>query len=190
MTRCLYCDRVESSRWYKSKTQCASCNKKEWYAKNKQKSLQKSAEWHAKNSDKVAEIKARWFQENKHDVYEKRRDKLGSDLNFKISCNLRSRLANAIKNRSKGGSAVVDLGCSIEELRKHLESLWQPGMSWENYGKGKGRWNIDHRVPLCSFDLSAREQLQQACHYSNLQPLWEKDNLSKVKHDKHKKKDH
>jgi hypothetical protein len=187
MTRCLYCDRVESSRWYKNKTQCAGCNKKEWYAKNKEKAKQSSAEWHAKNSDRVAETKARWFQRNKQDLYEKRRQKLESDLSFKISCNLRSRLANAIRNRSKGGSAVADLGCSIEELRSHLEKLWEPGMSWENYGKGKDRWNIDHAVPLCSFDLSVHEQLRQACHYTNLRPLWEKDNLLKVKHDKDKK---
>ncbi len=188
MTGCIECGSTESSRWYKRKTQCAGCNKKEWYAKNKEKASQSSKDWHQANVDKVAEIKARWFQENKEEVYRKRRDKLNSDLNFKLSCNLRSRLANAVRNDQKAGSAIADLGCSIEDLKIHLEARWQPGMSWENYGKGKGKWNIDHVVPLCGFDLTKKDQITEACHYSNLYPLWETDNLAKVKHDKVKKK--
>jgi len=48
-------------------------------------------------------------------------------------------------------------------------------MLWSNYGE----WHIDHIKPLASFDLSDRKQLLEACHYTNLQPLWAQDNLSK-----------
>ena len=188
MDKCLSCNRVESSRRYKNKTQCASCNKKIWYAKNKEKALKKSTDWHRDHGDKAAEIKAKWFQKNKESIYKKRQDKANLDINFKISCNLRSRLANAVRNSQKAGSAIIDLGCSIEDFKKYLESKWKPGMSWENYGKGKEKWNIDHVAPLCSFDLTLREQVAEACHYSNLYPLWETDNLIKAKHDKVKKK--
>lgn len=75
------------------------------------------------------------------------------------------------------GSAVKDLGCSIEDFKKHLESLWQPGMSWCNYGL-RG-WHIDHVIPISSFDLVIKQEQLKACHYTNLQPLWAKDNLSK-----------
>lgn len=100
-----------------------------------------------------------------------------SDFNFKLSDILRSRLNKAIKNNQKAGSAVADLGCSIEELKIHLESQFQEGMSWGNYGL-KG-WHIDHIKPLASFDLTKEEELKEACHYTNLQPLWAEDNLSK-----------
>jgi hypothetical protein len=88
---------------------------------------------------------------------------------------LRSRLYQAIRWESKAGSAVSDLGCSIPELKQYLESKFQPGMTWDNYGQ----WHIDHINPLAKFDLTDREQFLQACHFTNLQPLWAVDNLAK-----------
>lgn len=81
----------------------------------------------------------------------------------------------AIRRVPKTGSAVKDLGCTIVEFRAYLETLFQEGMTWENYGE----WHIDHIIPLSSFDLSDRDQVLKACHYTNLQPLWAKDNLRK-----------
>jgi hypothetical protein len=76
---------------------------------------------------------------------------------------------------------VTDLGCSIDELKTYLESKFELDMSWDNYGR-KG-WHIDHIVPLCKFDLSNKVELERACHYTNLQPLWANDNLAKRKFD-------
>ncbi|MEM4726061.1 MAG: hypothetical protein QXG63_03905 [Nitrososphaerales archaeon] len=83
---------------------------------------------------------------------------------------------------SKRSSSVKDLGCSLEEFKRYLESKFQPGMTWNNYGKNG--WHIDHIKPLCSFDLTDTEQVKLACHYTNLQPLWWSDNLSKISRDK------
>jgi hypothetical protein len=86
----------------------------------------------------------------------------------------------AIKKGFKSGSAVEDLGCSITDFNKYLESLWQPGMNWDNWGKGRpGKWNIDHIIPLSSFDLKDPEQYKKAAHFTNQQPLWAIDNLKK-----------
>jgi hypothetical protein len=104
------------------------------------------------------------------------RSKYNNDLNFRLSDILRSRLNKAIKGIRRG-SAVKDLGCSIEELKVYLESKFLPEMTWNNYGKYG--WHIDHIKPLSGFNLSNIEQLKEACHYTNLQPLWAKDNLSK-----------
>ena len=100
-----------------------------------------------------------------------------SPLRIRIGTNLRSRLNKAIKGNYKSGSAVFDLGCSIDEFKVYMESKFQLGMSWGNWGRKT--WHIDHIKPLASFDLSDRDELLNACHYTNLQPLWAKDNMMK-----------
>jgi hypothetical protein len=96
---------------------------------------------------------------------------------IKLGNRLRARLYQAIKKAARAGSAVRDLGCSIKELRAHLEARFQPGMSWENWSPTG--WHIDHIRPLASFDLTQRDQLLLACHYTNLQPLWAPENVRK-----------
>lgn len=101
------------------------------------------------------------------------------DIKYKIICTLRSRLSCAVRNGTKAGSAVKDLGCSIEEFKRHLESQFEENMSWSNYGRGVNKWNIDHIIPLSSFDLSNREELLKACNFKNLKPVWSSENSEK-----------
>ena len=107
--------------------------------------------------------------------------RLKEDPEFKIKTNLRIALAKAITRVSghKRGSHIELLGCTVEQLRDHLESQWLQGMSWENYGNSKGTWNIDHIRPFASFNLMNLEDLRKCCHYTNLQPMWAVDNYSK-----------
>jgi hypothetical protein len=96
----------------------------------------------------------------------------------KLKHRLRSRLTIAIKRAKLSkrlGSAIRDLGCTVEELKLHIEAQFVDGMSWDTYGG----WHVDHIKPLSAFDLSQRDQIVLACHYSNLQPLWALDNLRK-----------
>jgi hypothetical protein len=104
------------------------------------------------------------------------RIRYATNLTVKLARRLRSRTRSALKNGQKAGSAVRDLGCSIPELRLYLESKFQSGMSWDNYGE----WHIDHVKPLAKFDLTDRAQLLEACRYTNLQPLWAEDNRKKA----------
>ena len=100
-----------------------------------------------------------------------------SDVQYRLQKSLRSRLYSAIKGNKKTGSAVHDLGCTVTKLKVYLESKFTEGMNWANwsfYG-----WHIDHIKPLSSFDLDDIEQLKQACHYTNLQPLWGLENMRK-----------
>ena len=113
----------------------------------------------------------------KEKINSRHNKRIKTDQQFKIRCYLRSRLKNIIKNNTKSGSAVSDLGCSIKFLKEYLESKFQTGMSWDNWSVNG--WHIDHIIPLSSFDLTNREELLKAVHYTNLQPLWAKDNLSK-----------
>ena len=129
------------------------------------KSIQ-SKEWQSKNKVKHSEYQT---------FYKK--EKYNSDIDFKLKTVLRSRLNRAIKNNWKNGSAVSNLGCTIEEFKLYLESKFQEGMSWDNWGVFG--WNIDHIIPLSKFNLNIKEDLCRACHYTNLQPLWAKENASK-----------
>lgn len=69
------------------------------------------------------------------------------------------------------------IGCTVEYLRQHLEQQFQPGMSWDNWSISG--WHIDHIRPCASFDLTDPIQQAQCFHYTNLQPLWAKDNMIK-----------
>jgi hypothetical protein len=67
------------------------------------------------------------------------------------------------------------IGCNIEQLKQHLQNQFKLGMSWDNHGK----WHIDHIRPCASFDLSKPEEQRKCFHYTNLQPLWAEENISK-----------
>lgn len=110
-----------------------------------------------------------------HRIYENKRRK--AEPEYKLKHTLRNRIRKAFQGGYKTGSSVRDLGCTILEFKKYLESKFQEGMTWENYGRYG--WHIDHITPLSSFDLTDREQFLKACHYTNMQPLWAKDNLKK-----------
>lgn len=136
----------------------------------KEMRYQSKLNWQANNRERHLQIRKNWSKQ-----------RYNTNPTYRLSVNLRNRLYEALKNNIKTGSAVKDLGCSIEELKKHLEDKFyfnsetREIMSWDNYGS----WHIDHIRPLASFNLSDPEELKKACHYSNLQPLWAKDNLEK-----------
>lgn len=98
-----------------------------------------------------------------------------NDIEYRLLISLRNRLGKFIKRNSKSKRTIELLGCSVEFLKQHLESQFKPGMSWDNYGK----WHIDHIKPCASFDLSKPEEQQECFHYTNLQPLWGEENLTK-----------
>jgi len=105
--------------------------------------------------------------------------RIQSDEKIRAAYRLRSRLKKAFMSQGTKKSARTQelIGCSLIELWDRIESLFQPGMNWSNYGT-KG-WHLDHIRPLASFDLTCPEQQKAACHYTNLQPLWALDNIRK-----------
>lgn len=155
--------------------------KKEWHIANRDYVLKHANDWYYANKDTVLVQKKKYALENKDAIkvymneYNKKRTK--ADINYKLAKNLRSRFGNALNNNLKGGSAVRDLGCSMAEFKIHLESQFQEGMTWDNHTRDG--WHMDHIRPLSSFDLTDPVQAKQASHYTNLQPMWAKENISK-----------
>jgi hypothetical protein len=182
--RCIYCnvnflDKTKNhNRKHCGNSQCVSKQKKLYnkstdqikYKANVQKFKLNNPnylkEWRKLNGDLDRKLN-REYKKNRSSI----------DINFKLANNLRHRLYSAISNDQKTGSAVRDLGCSVEMLKAYLEALFQKDMTWSNYGL-KG-WHIDHIKPLVSFDLTNEKEFKEACHYTNLQPMWATDNLKK-----------
>jgi len=96
-------------------------------------------------------------------------------VGFRVLQNLRGRLRAALKGAGKTKRTLHLVGCTIPELRAHLEKQFKPGMSWDNYGQ----WHVDHRVACQSFDLTKPDEQRRCFHYTNLQPLWADDNFKK-----------
>lgn len=179
--------------------ECQKIAKKQSYSRNKDTILAKNKAYRQDNLSAVNAYQKEYRQENAEitkiyaaDYREKNRDKIRqdmrvyvntrnkTDLNFKLRGTVRARLQTAVRNNQKAGSAIRDLGCTIPEFKLYIESLFQPGMTWDNWGHyGDNIWNLDHKIALSTFDLTDREQFLKACHYTNMQPLWSKDNFLK-----------
>lgn len=96
---------------------------------------------------------------------------------FRLIKNVRNRCAKAIKLNSKKDSSTTELlGCSWDQYFGHLEINFEAGMTWDNYGIV---WEIDHKRPLASFDLSDPAQQRKAFHWRNTRPLFKKENRAK-----------
>lgn len=95
-----------------------------------------------------------------------------SEPAFKLSMNLRRRVRLALEGNSKSARTQALLGCTVDELLKHLEAQFTEGMTWQNI-------DVDHIVPCASFNLEDPQQQRLCFHFSNLQPLFPTDNQSK-----------
>lgn len=152
-----------------------------WYLRYRERVKRKSREYKSNNLEKCRAANARYYLENRESII--RRDSARKverrrrDHGFKLLSNLRTRLYLAVRRSRvrKTERTLTLVGCSPQKLLTHLESQFSGGMSWENYGQ----WHVDHKRPCASFNLSDPEQQRACFHYTNLQPLWEKDNLRK-----------
>lgn len=145
---------------------------------------EKMQAWRDDNKDRQREqsIKGRekrreYRHKNCKKIGEQRRQRRMVDIQARLKYGLRCRLNIAIRKSYKAGSAVRDLGCTIPEMKFYLEGQFQDGMTWANWAVDG--WHIDHKIPLDFFDLADREQFLQAVHYTNLQPMWAKENIRK-----------
>lgn len=107
-----------------------------------------------------------YVRKNRSKRAEYSRKKYNEDLNYRISNILRVKFNSLLKDK-KSLSVIKLLGCSIEDYKKHIESQFLPEYNWGNYGI---IWEIDHIIPISSFNLSDFEQQKKCFHYSNLSP--------------------
>ena len=150
---------------------CCKVYKNKYYKQNKKRTIELKKKWRKENpimykKQMINARKARNFKRSNDDLY-------------RLTSNIRSLIKGSIKRKgkfSKKGTKTREiLGCSFEQFKEHLESKFQEGMTWDNHGING--WHIDHIYPVSK----ARDEnhLIELNHYTNLQPLWAKDNLSK-----------
>jgi hypothetical protein len=154
--------------------ECRECQKK-IYSTKSDYYKQKRKERYKKNSNKELDQNKKYYIQNKEKIIKQKSEKIKNNINLRIISNLRSRISLFVKTKKihKDNQMKVILGIDLEMFKKHIENQFQPNMSWENYGK----WHIDHIIPLNS--VKSENDLYRLCHYTNLQPLWAHDNLSK-----------
>jgi hypothetical protein len=168
-TRCKVCNCQRAAQWVKDNPERHKAN-----AKRRRDELRpgdgtvKARQWAAANPERSKQIKRDWKKRNPFATL---------SANSRIHTCMSSRMRRLLKQNKAGRSWEKITGYNNEALRIWLESKFQPGMSWENYGQ----WHIDHIRPVSSFDFSV-EPLEVARHcwaLENLQPLWAIDNMRK-----------
>ena len=152
-------------------------NHKRYREANREKELARQKRYREANREKELARQRRYRQMNKEKTREYLRRRWKTDPLYKVTKSLRRRLIGAVKSQKarKHAPTLELLGCSIVQLKEHLELQFVEGMSWDNHGE----WHIDHIIPCASFDLSDPEDQKKCFHYSNLQPLWAVDNIKK-----------
>lgn len=165
--------------------QCYIAKAKEWSAKNSKKRLDISRRYTEKHREKIKEkakitrstesYKERTNEWRKNNVTAYLRNKRKSDPMFALRFKMRAIIRKAFDRNgyTKKSKSQLILGCTFEQLKKHLENKFQLGMTWEN----RSEWHIDHITPLSS--ANTEEDVIRLNHYTNLQPLWAEDNLRK-----------
>ena len=154
---------------------------KEYYKLNKKSITNYKKKYYEKNKEAIEEYGMQYRKKNKKEIacrmkkYNKvRRD---NDPAFRIEHTLRNRMRAALNGRCKADTTKALLGCTYKEACAHIEAQFTEGMSWDKMGIHG--IHIDHIRPCASFDLTDPEQQRECFHYTNLQPLWAKDNLRK-----------
>jgi hypothetical protein len=152
---------------------------KKYYENNKDNILKKGKEYVENNREKTSKNQKEYRIKNKKKLQEYinnyKKIRRQTDVIFKIKENLSHRTRQIFKhfNSEKKDKTFEIIGCSPLELKEHLERQFVNGITWEN----RNEWHIDHIIPLSS--AKTKEELNRLCHYTNLQPLWAKDNLKK-----------
>ena len=149
--------------YYAHKEQKLEYNK-EFRKTHKEQILQWRQDDYNRHKSKREETKNIW-----------RKNRYRNDPIFKMKICMSSRVRTALKQKKwlKWGKTQDYIGCTLQELKCHIEKQFIVGMYWHNYGE----WQIDHIIPVSS--AKTKRELLKLFHYTNLQPLWAKDNLIK-----------
>jgi len=142
---------------------------------NIEKSLRLEKEARERNKEKSSTTQKKYREENREILNEKRRNRINSNPLLRSKERIRILIANSITKMgyTKKSRTHEILGCSFEEFKLYIDNMLSDGMSWDNHGE----WHLDHRIPISW--AKTEEDIIKLNHYTNFQPLWASENLSK-----------
>jgi hypothetical protein len=162
---------------YKNRHEKDKIRSKKWNADNLDKFKSNSKRWNQRNRERCREYCKKWRSKNKKRKreYESQLKKL-STL-YGITQSIRALVLTKFREGgyTKKSKVYEIIGCSYDDFKKHIESQFQEGMSWQNHNRYG--WHLDHIIPCAS--AKTEEELIKLNHYTNYQPLWAKDNMTK-----------
>lgn len=193
MKKCNKCEIEKELSQFKRYSVCIDCNKilnkiyndsrkekmKEYYQESKELFKDKAKLYYQENKEYIIHRNSNYYEDNKSKMNtyknEYRKNKMMNDPVARLKHNIRSLISQSFRKNgySKGTITSNILLCSYEEFRNYIENLFKDGMSWENYGE----WHLDHKTPISWAETE--DQVYELNRYTNFQPLWEFDNLSK-----------
>jgi len=156
-----------------------------YYQINKAEFARKRREKYYADIEKTRAQKREEYHKNKEAFNRRMRRRYKKNIAFRLVHACRTSLNKGLRlqGAEKFTSVMRLCGCTPDFLRQHLESQFSPGMTWDNRGVWRiGQpmtWHIDHIKPCMSFDLSKKEDQQKCFHYTNLRPMWARDNIIK-----------
>lgn len=182
INQCKVCEREFNSQWKqrnKVYTKIYNQSYKEKYFASKDNVIKAKTQQKKWRDINKAYIK-QYTKETRKIYNIKRNQRKQIDLVYRLKCQFSTIISLAFRRSgySKKSHTYDILGCPFQEFKQHLESLWEPWMNWENYGKYNGElnhgWDIDHIIPMAS--AKTQEDVIRLNHYTNLQPLCSKVN--------------
>jgi hypothetical protein len=168
--------------WRSNNQEKVKQSMKEWLEKNKEYKKLKDKEYREENWEKKKEYNRKWHKNNYEDL-KNNIERVDEFNKYRIKTNISRRIREILK-QDKSQSSSKYVGCSLDELKTHLETQFEEGMNWDNYGsytfqEDKSGWHIDHIIPCTAFNLEDPIEVGACFYYMNLQPLWGKDNIIK-----------
>ena len=170
---------IQKKEWKKRNKEKVKLSEKKYYLKNKEKRIKYQRKYRSIHQKAHREFSRKYYFKNKERLSKNNtrnaKERRKTNPSLRILDSLRSRMLQALKGKNKSASTIKLLGCTPDELRKHLEAQFEPWMTWENHGL----WDIDHIKACARFDLTYPEQQRACFNWSNLQPMEHIENIKK-----------
>jgi hypothetical protein len=204
---CFDCNITYQKNYYKNNKEKIKKYKTNYRNNNKEQIKEKDKKYYIYNKEKIKtfnklnksknkEYQKKYYKNNKNKLKEKdnkyKKYKYKTDLNYKLKSNISKSICEKLKkqNLKKLKSTLKYVDYTIQDLKEHLEKMFEPWMNWNNWGLYKASewndndnttwtWQIDHILPQSSFNFTDEEQIKKCWELENLRPLSAKENILK-----------